>query len=141
MKKENFTLVELLIVVAIIAILSGMLLPALNRVKVKARTISCLVNQRQCGLAVSQYFDVYDGNLRTYQWSPPRFWHHYVAEAGFMKPFRLYEKSEAAVLFLHRIRIMEILATLHMGRLLTIWMECMGPAFLCSQTEQLIILI
>lgn len=55
MLKRNFTLIELLIVVAIIAILAGMLLPALNNAKQKAVSISCMGRLKQIGTADSLY--------------------------------------------------------------------------------------
>ena len=54
-KMKIFTLIELLIVVAVIAILAAMLLPALNSAREKARGISCLNNHNTIGKAVQMY--------------------------------------------------------------------------------------
>ncbi len=50
-----FTLVEMLVVLAVIALLLGLLLPALARSKMQARKTQCLSNLRQVALAIELY--------------------------------------------------------------------------------------
>ncbi len=59
----RFTLVELLVVVAIISVLAALLLPALDNARESARATQCLGNQKQVGAALLMYADDMDGWL------------------------------------------------------------------------------
>lgn len=67
LKQRAFTLLELLIVIAIIAVLAGLLLPALSQAKEKARRVSCTSNLKQIVLAMHQYAMDYGA----YPWRVP----------------------------------------------------------------------
>ena len=55
-----FTLIELLVVVAIIAVLIAILLPSLARARESAKSVACMSNLRQMGIAAQSYADIND---------------------------------------------------------------------------------
>jgi len=73
-ERRGFTLIELMVVTAIIGLLIGLLLPAVQSAREAARRASCGSNLRQIGLATLNYADVYQvlppGRISMYD---PRF--------------------------------------------------------------------
>ena len=72
--RKKFTLIELLIIIAIIAILAGMLLPVLNKARDRSKAIKCTANLRTFGSSNALYAQDYNdycvpGHLPGIFWS------------------------------------------------------------------------
>ncbi len=61
----GFTLVELLVVIAVITILLSLLMPAVGRARAKAVTLNCMSNMRQVGQAFASYLADNKGMMPT----------------------------------------------------------------------------
>lgn len=66
MRRQIFTILELLIVISVISILAAILLPGLNSARKKAQSISCCANLKQISLACNMYVNDSNGYF------PPR---------------------------------------------------------------------
>jgi prepilin-type N-terminal cleavage/methylation domain-containing protein/prepilin-type processing-associated H-X9-DG protein len=69
--RRGFTLVELLAVIAIIAVLSAILFPVFSIARANARRVRCESNMRQVGAALLLYADDYHGYLPSFSQSHP----------------------------------------------------------------------
>lgn len=59
--RAAFSLIELLVVLVIVVVLAGMLLPAARLARQAAKSLQCLSNERQIGVAMQAYLDDNDG--------------------------------------------------------------------------------
>ena len=62
-RRRAFTLIELMVVIAIISMLASMLMPALSRARESARRTDCLNNVKQISTGVQMYADNFDGYM------------------------------------------------------------------------------
>ena len=66
MTKRNYTLIELLTVIFIIAVLAGLIMPATSLVRAKARRTACAANLKQVGALCMQFSNDRDGQIPMY---------------------------------------------------------------------------
>ncbi|MCC5830457.1 MAG: prepilin-type N-terminal cleavage/methylation domain-containing protein [Phycisphaeraceae bacterium] len=85
-RARGFTLIELLVAISIIALLIGLLLPALAGIRVAAQRVKCLSNVHQQGIAVLAFAQDHKGRLPHIRHTPDDslnnpheayWWHHH----------------------------------------------------------------
>ena len=86
-KRNAFTLVELLVVIGIIAVLTAMLLPALNKARQASQAVVCASNLRQQAQFILLYANEYKGAFPAIRADRKHYW----AEAN----FRLMTRKDA----------------------------------------------
>ena len=91
---KSFTLIEMLVVVAIIGTLAGLLLPVIGSAREKARRVACASNLRQIGMLISQY-------ASDYSYSPVPYKINAAGDAWSNQSFSNLQNYAAAPTFFH----------------------------------------
>src|SRR4051812_9935228 len=69
-RSAGFTLIEVLVVLATIATLVCVLLPAVGKSRQAARAMVCRTNLRELGVAAGSYAVTFQNRLPSYSWAP-----------------------------------------------------------------------
>ena len=85
MKNVKFTLIELLIVIAIIGILASLLLPSLQKARIKTIAAVCLSNQKQIHFAATMYSNANDEWFVRMRDSQTRSWQNALHDSGLLE--------------------------------------------------------
>ncbi|MCK4999339.1 MAG: type II secretion system protein [Anaerohalosphaera sp.] len=78
-RRKGFTLIELLVVISIIAMLLAILMPALGKVKEKAKSVVCRTNTRQLSLAFVMYAMENDDRSMNFSHASDKYWFYEIA--------------------------------------------------------------
>lgn len=98
-RSNGFTLVELLVVIALIAILAALLSPALKNSRDLARSMQCMNNLRQLGQAFNTYANDYNGMLVPYGWPPDiQMWYYNPALVQCIKTYQAGDQIGRTIL-------------------------------------------
>ncbi|MCG3148982.1 MAG: hypothetical protein PCFJNLEI_02434 [Verrucomicrobiae bacterium] len=99
-RNSSFTLIELLMVVAVIAVLAALLMPALKSSRDRAKTVECASNERQIGVAFAAFlvdrngFYPYSGPPRMMEYNGTNWTPGFNSSRGWVRQIAVYLSPE-----------------------------------------------